>query len=137
MAVAIMNRLRDLGVQLSLDDFGTGYSSLSYLHRLPVSFLKVDRSFISRMVDSNENREVVNTIIRLARNLKMKVVAEGIETSAQLEQLKSLGCEYGQGYFFSKPLDAETAALFIDAPTSAVIVPTNKEIIALEDSFFH
>ncbi|MDQ3180152.1 MAG: EAL domain-containing protein [Acidobacteriota bacterium] len=114
MAVTIMNRLRSLGVEISLDDFGTGYSSLSYLHSLPVDYLKVDRSFVSRMTASKENSEIVSTIIKLAQNLKMKVIAEGIETAAQLVQLKQLHCEYGQGYFFSKPLEAEAAKKFIE-----------------------
>jgi len=113
MAVTMMNRLRDLGIKLSLDDFGTGYSSLSYLHHLPVDYLKIDRSFVSRMVESKENGEIVSTIIKLAQNLKMQVVAEGIETAEQLAQLNQLSCEYGQGYFFSKPLEAEAAGLLI------------------------
>ncbi len=78
--------------------------SLSYLHRLPVNYLKIDRSFVSRMTESTENGEIVNTIIKLAQSLKMKVIAEGIETADQLAQLKRLNCEYGQGYFYSKPL---------------------------------
>ncbi len=114
MAVIIMNRLRMLGVEISLDDFGTGYSSLSYLHSLPVDYLKVDRSFVSRMTDSKENSEIVFTIIKLAQNLKMKVIAEGIETADQLAHLKRLHCEYGQGYFFSKPLEAKAAEKFIE-----------------------
>ena len=113
MAVKTMNTLRALGVELSLDDFGTGYSSLSYLHRLPVSYLKIDRSFINRMIGSSENSEIVLTIIKLAQNLKMKVVAEGIETEDQLKQLKTLNCEFGQGYYFAKPLEAEAAKDFI------------------------
>ena len=113
-AVRIMNRLRSLGVGISLDDFGTGYSSLSYLHRLPVDYLKVDRSFVSQMTDSQENREIVRTIIKLAQNLKMKTIAEGIETADQLAHLKNLHCEYGQGYFFSKPLEAKSAEKFIE-----------------------
>ena len=108
-AVTMMNRLRALGIQLSLDDFGTGYSSLSYLHRLPVSNLKIDRSFINRVTKSAENSEIVLTIIRLAQNLKMEVVAEGIETQDQIIHLRKLGCEYGQGFFFSKPVEAAEA----------------------------
>jgi EAL domain-containing protein (putative c-di-GMP-specific phosphodiesterase class I) len=112
-AIKTMNRLRLLGVEISLDDFGTGYSSLSYLHRLPVNSLKIDRSFIGRMTESEENYEIVRTIIKLAQNLKMQVVAEGIETAEQLAQLNSLNCDFGQGYFFSKPLEPVRAALFI------------------------
>ena len=107
LAITILNRLGTLGIEMSLDDFGTGYSSLSYLHRLPVTFLKIDRSFVTRMVASAENREIVHTIIRLAQNLKKKVIAEGIETQEQATDLAALGCEYGQGYFFSKPLGAD------------------------------
>ncbi len=112
-AVKIMNHLRDLGVELSLDDFGTGYSSLSYLHSLPVNSLKIDRSFVSRMTESDENGEIVRTIIKLAQNLKMQVIAEGIETAEQLDQLNQLNCGFGQGYLFAKPLEAERAEAFI------------------------
>lgn len=114
MAVTILNRLRSLGIEISLDDFGTGYSSLSYLHSLPVDYLKIDRSFVSRMTDGKENSEIVFTIIKLAQNLKMQVIAEGIETAEQLAHLKNLHCEFGQGYFFSKPLDAKAAEKFIE-----------------------
>lgn len=116
LATNTLLQLRKLGVHLSIDDFGTGYSSLSYLHRFPVNTLKIDRSFIGRMAKGDENSEIVRTICTLANNLGMEVVAEGVETSEQLELLRSLKCEYGQGYFFSKPVDAETAtALIYDA----------------------
>ncbi len=121
LAVKIIGRLRKLGLELSLDDFGTGYSSLSYLHRLPFSCLKIDRSFINQMNCSAENYEIVSTIIKLARSLKMKVVAEGIESSQQAEALRKLGCDFAQGYLFSKPLRPEDAKRFIDkhfAPNS-------------------
>ena len=108
MATQMLQQLRDLGVQLSIDDFGTGYSSLSYLHRFPIDTLKVDKSFVMEMVDNNENIEIVRTIIMLAQNLGMDVIAEGIETKEQLALLRKLKCEKGQGYYFSKPL--ETAA---------------------------
>jgi diguanylate cyclase (GGDEF)-like protein/PAS domain S-box-containing protein len=113
-AIVVMNRLRALGVELSLDDFGTGYSSLSYLHRLPVNYLKIDRSFVTRMTDGEENSEIVSTIIKLAQNLKMSVVAEGVETAEQLAHLRSLNCAYGQGYYFSKPLEAKSATALIE-----------------------
>lgn len=101
--VPMLMRLRDLGVELAIDDFGTGYSSLSYLRRFPIQTLKIDRSFIS---GGDEDAEIVRTIVLLARNMRKDVVAEGIETPAQLAQLRALDCAYGQGYLFSAPQDA-------------------------------
>lgn len=105
-AVTTMRQLHALGIELSLDDFGTGYSSLDHLHRLPVSYLKIDRSFVSRMGANDENCEIVRTIITLAHNLKMQVIAEGIETEEQLSQIKRLGGKYAQGFYFAKPQTA-------------------------------
>jgi len=107
--VGMLTQLRGLGVELSIDDFGTGYSSLSYLHRFPINTLKIDRSFVTRMTDNTENGEIVRTIITLARSLEMNVVAEGVETPMQLAQLRSLDCDYGQGYLFSRPVSASEA----------------------------
>ncbi|HEX7177127.1 MAG TPA: EAL domain-containing protein [Pyrinomonadaceae bacterium] len=109
----MLKQLRQLGVQLSIDDFGTGYSSLSYLHRFPIDTLKIDRSFVTRMVDNSENTEIVRTIVMLAQTLGMDVVAEGVETKEQLALLRQLGCEYGQGYYFSKPVTAAEAERII------------------------
>lgn len=118
IATAMLMQLCALGVHLSIDDFGTGYSSLSYLHRFPVKTLKIDRSFIGRMGQGGENTEIVRTINTLAQNLGMEVVAEGVETVEQLEQLKSMKCTLGQGYLFSRPLDANAANAYIqDHPT--------------------
>lgn len=117
-AILMLQELQALNVQLGMDDFGTGYSSLSHLHRFPTDILKIDRSFVNRMGDSTENVEIVRTIISLAHNLGMQVIAEGVETAEQLAQLRALECEYGQGYFFSKPVDSKTAeALIIQNPT--------------------
>ena len=113
LATSTLLQLRQLGVHLSIDDFGTGYSSLSYLHRFPVNTLKIDRTFIRRMVKGDENSEIVRTVCTLANNLGMEVVAEGVETRDQLEVLRSLKCEYGQGYLFSPPVDAEKAAVLV------------------------
>jgi diguanylate cyclase (GGDEF)-like protein/PAS domain S-box-containing protein len=108
-ATQMLQQLRDLGVQLSIDDFGTGYSSLSYLHRFPIDTLKIDKSFVMKMIDNNENIEIVRTIIMLAQNLGMDVIAEGVETKEQLAVLRKLKCEKGQGYYFSKPLEKNAA----------------------------
>ncbi len=112
--IAMMKQIRELGIQLSIDDFGTGYSSLSYLHRFPINTLKVDRSFVSAMEDGSENGEIVRTVIALAKTLRLNVVAEGIETIHQLHQLRILGCEYGQGYLFSRPVPVEEAGRLIE-----------------------
>lgn len=114
-ATWMLERLRALGVETCIDDFGTGYSSLSYLHRLPIDGLKIDRSFVSRMSKNSENREIVRTIIMLAQNLGKQVIAEGVETREQLDLLRDLHCTTGQGYFFSRPLDAEKASDFINS----------------------
>jgi EAL domain-containing protein (putative c-di-GMP-specific phosphodiesterase class I) len=121
-AVEVLESLRSLGVEVSIDDFGTGYSSLSYLHRLPIDTLKVDRSFVSRMASNNENTEIVRTIVTLAQSLELKVVAEGVETSEQLAQLQILRCEGGQGYLFSRPLDAAAAGALLAGSSSASAV---------------
>jgi diguanylate cyclase (GGDEF)-like protein/PAS domain S-box-containing protein len=109
-AVITVNELRKMGVRVSIDDFGTGFSSLGYLHRFPVDTLKIDRSFINRIGNEGENAEIVQTIINLATNLNMEVVAEGIETPEQLNFLRAVNCSYGQGYFYSRPLDCDSAS---------------------------
>ena len=106
---ATLERLRALGVELSMDDFGTGYSSLGYLHRLHIDALKVDRSFVTRMHEDTRSAQLVHAIVALAKNLGVKVVAEGVETREQLAALRGLECDFGQGYLFAEPLD-ETAA---------------------------
>ncbi|HKP38987.1 MAG TPA: EAL domain-containing protein [Pyrinomonadaceae bacterium] len=112
-AAQLLRRLKALGVQLSIDDFGTGYSSLGYLHRFPVDILKVDRSFIGRIGEAAENIEIVRTIVSLAENMGMQVVAEGVETLSQLGQLRRLNCQYGQGYLFSRPVDGDSIDTWI------------------------
>jgi diguanylate cyclase (GGDEF)-like protein/PAS domain S-box-containing protein len=109
VSLAKLSQLRSLGVKLYIDDFGTGYSSLSYLHRLPVDALKIDRSFISYTGDGNGRSEIVHTIVTLARTLGMGVAAEGLETAEQVSLLRGLDCQFGQGYFFSKPIDRSAA----------------------------
>jgi diguanylate cyclase (GGDEF)-like protein/PAS domain S-box-containing protein len=112
-AVGLLTQLRELGVQLSIDDFGTGYSSLSYLQRFPIDTLKIDRSFVTQMMENEENLAIVRTIVALAQNLGMDVVAEGVETEDQLKLLRKLECENGQGYLFSTPLGGQQLDQFI------------------------
>jgi predicted signal transduction protein with EAL and GGDEF domain len=102
--INVLQQLRSLGVRISIDDFGTGYSSLSYLHRFPLDILKIDRSFIQQIDKVDEGLQIIRTILSLGRNLNMEVVAEGVETGKHVAALRSLGCEFGQGYHFSKPL---------------------------------
>jgi EAL domain-containing protein (putative c-di-GMP-specific phosphodiesterase class I) len=101
-----MFQLKEFGINIALDDFGTGYSSLSYLHRFPLDSLKIDQSFVSRMM---EDDEIVRTIITLGRNLGLKMVAEGVETEEQIAKLREFGCEFAQGYYFSVPVNAQEA----------------------------
>jgi diguanylate cyclase (GGDEF)-like protein len=116
-AVEMLQQIKSLGIRLAIDDFGTGYSSLSYLHRFPLDTLKIDRSFISDMREEGEGMEIARTILPMAMNLQLDVVAEGVETVEQVAMLKKLHCKYGQGYFFSRPLSAEgTTALLAGEP---------------------
>lgn len=113
IAIALTKALRSRQIQISIDDFGTGYSSLGYLHRFPVDSLKIDRSFINQTQSESPNYHVVDTIVMLSKKLGLSVIAEGIETLQQLEWLKQLGCDFGQGYFFSKPLPASESTRFV------------------------
>ena len=112
-AMSVLEHLSKAGIELSLDDFGTGYSSLSYIHRFPVTALKIDQSFIRR-IGSEQNGEIVRAVVALARNLGLEVVAEGIETVVQFDQVKALGCEQGQGYYFSQPIGEELATELLE-----------------------
>ncbi|MCT7949003.1 EAL domain-containing protein [Ancylothrix sp. C2] len=113
MALEVLEEFKARSIKFAIDDFGTGYSSLSYLHKLPVSTLKIDRSFVCRLGTEDENSEIVQAIITLAKNLGVDVVAEGIETPEQLRELLRLKCRYAQGYFFAKPLCPEGALALI------------------------
>ncbi|MDZ4872596.1 MAG: Serine/threonine-protein kinase PknD [Chroococcidiopsis cubana SAG 39.79] len=113
LAPQLLERLQALGVQLCIDDFGTGYSSLSRLHDLPIDTLKIDRSFVNHL-ESSRHTEIVQTIVTLARSLGIDAVAEGIETQLQLEKLQQLGCDLGQGYLFSQPVDSQKAEKWLN-----------------------
>ncbi|MDA8017451.1 MAG: EAL domain-containing protein [Thermoanaerobaculia bacterium] len=108
-AIAVLRHVQALDVQVYLDDFGTGYSSLSYLQKFPVDALKVDRSFVRRMDQDDDSARIVESILFLARSLGIRVIAEGVETSAQLDRLRTLDCDFVQGYLISRPLSADTA----------------------------
>jgi EAL domain-containing protein (putative c-di-GMP-specific phosphodiesterase class I) len=116
-AAIVLEQLQKRHIQLSIDDFGTGYSSLSYLHRFPVETLKIDRSFVRRL-DENPDMGLIPAILSIAETLGMNAIAEGIETPRQLAQLQHFNCQFGQGYFFSKPLDAPKATELIVANPS-------------------
>jgi EAL domain-containing protein (putative c-di-GMP-specific phosphodiesterase class I) len=113
LAVATLRRFKELNISLEIDDFGTGYSSLSYLRQLPFDTVKIDRSFVKEIGTSDDTSKIINTSLQLAQSLGMDVVAEGVETQDQLARLTAMGCPSGQGYYFSKPVDAERAQRLI------------------------
>jgi EAL domain-containing protein (putative c-di-GMP-specific phosphodiesterase class I) len=109
-AIEVLGKLRAKGIKIALDDFGTGYSSLSYLHRFPIDILKIAQGFVD-VDDANDERWILaQAIISLGKALGLKVIAEGVERRAQVQRLKSAGCEFGQGFFFARPLDGERLA---------------------------
>jgi EAL domain-containing protein (putative c-di-GMP-specific phosphodiesterase class I) len=116
-AESVLAELRALGVEMQLDDFGTGYSSLSALHRLPMQALKVDRAFVSRMEPGSAPSQLVRTIALMARGMNLTVIAEGVETAAQLDEVRAIGCDFAQGYLISPPLPApELRELLVAQP---------------------
>lgn len=117
MASQHLSALRTLGVQVSLDDFGTGYSSLSFLRNLPIDTVKIDRSFTANIIENAEARAIVMSLLGLCKQLKVKTIAEGIETTAQLQFLVEHGCDQGQGFLFSKPLPSHEVVAFLEEPS--------------------
>jgi EAL domain-containing protein (putative c-di-GMP-specific phosphodiesterase class I) len=115
-AAGRLHELRALGVRLALDDFGTGYSSLSYLRQFPIDILKIDKSFIDTIKDRSHVPAIVRGLVDLAKTLRLKTVAEGIELEVQLDSLRDLECELGQGYLFAKPLDLAEANALLGRP---------------------
>jgi diguanylate cyclase (GGDEF)-like protein len=109
MAVRTLQALHERAITLCIDDFGTGYSSLSYLHRFPMDVLKIDRSFVTDIDTGEKNQEIVNAIVQLAHHLNMETIAEGIETEAERTMLEQFNCDFGQGYWFSRPVDGASA----------------------------
>lgn len=126
----VLGSLRRLGISLLMDDFGTGYSSLNHLHSFPFDVLKIDRSFVSRMTEGDQPLQIVRTIVELARVLGMDVVAEGIETPEQYHLLRQMGCRYGQGYLFAKPLPADEMSEMLRLPGRILPNPEAGESLA-------
>jgi diguanylate cyclase (GGDEF)-like protein len=124
-ALAMFQQLKALGVGISLDDFGTGYSSLSHLRRLPIDTLKIDRTFVSQMDSDSEKRQIAELVIMLARVLGLDVVAEGAETAAEVGLLRDMGSDFVQGYYYFKPLEADSAAQLLKAQGPALAAPAN------------
>lgn len=120
---AVMNDLRDLGIRIGIDDFGTGFSSLSFLHRIPLDLLKIDQSFVHKMLDCSETRDIVRTIINLAQNLNLDVVAEGVETAEQRDLLYQMGCTHAQGYFYAQPVPGPEVLLLLAGNLKSQSVP--------------
>jgi EAL domain-containing protein (putative c-di-GMP-specific phosphodiesterase class I) len=114
-SIAAMQRLRAMGLGLAIDDFGTGYSSLSYLTRFPVAKLKLDRSFVRGLPDNERDAAIATSVVAMGHGLKLKVLAEGIETPEQMQFLRGLGCEMGQGYFFARPMPLEALHKHLEA----------------------
>jgi EAL domain-containing protein (putative c-di-GMP-specific phosphodiesterase class I) len=134
-ALEVLEGLRALGISISMDDFGTGYSSLSYLHSFPIDVLKIDRSFVGRMTEGDQALQIVRTIIELARVLEIDVVAEGIETAEQYQLLREMGCRFGQGYLFARPLPAEQVSALLRLPgrvlpTTEMLQPSQAACVA-------
>jgi EAL domain-containing protein (putative c-di-GMP-specific phosphodiesterase class I) len=120
-STAILQRLKNMGVQLAVDDFGTGYSSLSYLHQFPIDVLKIDQSFVRDITSPKGNGIIVSAVIAMGTSLKQRVVAEGVEEQVQLAFLKARNCEEGQGYIFSRPLVAEQFAKLLATGLSGTV----------------
>jgi len=115
-----LHTLKDMGIKISIDDFGTGYASLRYLQQLPIDIIKIDRSFIDHITDNPNDLAIVKTIMNMAENLNIEVIAEGVETAEQLEQLKQLGCLFYQGYYFSKAVSKEKLAEMIQQQRESI-----------------
>jgi len=114
--LAQLGRIGDLGVQIGLDDFGTGYASLTHLRRLPLTFVKIDQSFVQGLGTNDEDERIVSAVVDLAANLGLRSIAEGVETDDQLGRLREMGCDQAQGYLFARPLAPESVAAAIRHP---------------------
>lgn len=111
-----LGKLKNLGLELAIDDFGTGYSSLSYLHRFQIDTLKIDRSFVNRMLHDKESDQIVNSIVGLARSLNMEIIAEGVERPEEVTRLEELGCDLAQGFLFAHPAPPDQIMDMLEKP---------------------
>ena len=123
-----LNAIKALGVSLALDDFGTGYASLSYLQEFPFDFIKVDKSFVDNITTQPTQQHIVKAIKTLGNALNMQIVAEGIETTEQQNVLTTIGCEYGQGYLFGKPMTAAQATELLKSQAAKLHAPKNPDM---------
>ena len=123
-----LSNIRAMNVQLHMDDFGTGYSSLSYLNRFPINSLKIDQSFVGRLGLCEETWKIVQAIVNLGKNLEMELIAEGIENIMQLRMLQTLKCDYGQGYYFAKPMEPEDVESLIASPLPWIMAFENNSV---------
>jgi len=147
-AITLFQQLNKMGIQLHIDDFGTGYSSLAYLQYFPIRMLKIDRTFLNKMSEGNNNQDRVRAVIAMAHDLGMETVAEGVETVEQLDQLKQFGCNYGQGYLLSRPIDRASIEQLLDkiqldqidlaeAQASAAGHGLPDQLLGAEQSLYH
>ncbi|WP_291636844.1 EAL domain-containing protein, partial [Clostridium sp.] len=120
--IKILEELMDMGIRIALDDFGTGYSSLNYLMKIPISTLKIDKSFIDNITTNIQNKSIIKNIIQMAHSMDLIVVAEGVETEQQLSILREKKCDYIQGYYFSKPLSVSDAEELLKTSTKKHII---------------
>ena len=109
VAEVVMRKLKELGLRVALDDFGTGYSSLSYMHRFPIDVLKIDRAFVQDIQNNRKSLDIVRAIVSLARTFNLKIIGEGVESGQEISALAGIGCDFGQGYFFAKPMPLDDA----------------------------
>jgi EAL domain-containing protein (putative c-di-GMP-specific phosphodiesterase class I) len=121
-AVEILNRISEMGIKISIDDFGTGYSSLAYLKRLPVDELKIDRLFVKQMITDRVDATIVHSTVKMARDLGLKVVAEGVEDQETSNLLADYSCDCGQGYFWSRPVPSQDLERWLEKTKAVVVV---------------
>jgi EAL domain-containing protein (putative c-di-GMP-specific phosphodiesterase class I) len=123
LVAGTLEKFRTQGVQIALDDFGTGYASLTHLKQFPVNHIKIDQSFVRDLECDPEDRAIVEAVISLAKSLNLQVTAEGVETEGQLRQLREMGCHFGQGYLFARPMSASGVVEFIALPIQSPALP--------------